>query len=169
MTDIIDLIERMGQDSALRYASRPVLDKVMSEAQLSPESRTALTSGDRELLESLLGAAGNVCCIVEAPLTEEDDDAKPRKADDDKSKDSESVSKLLVALASRDRGLLENLLGATGNVCCVVHAPLTEEDEDEKPRKTNTNVCCLVHAPITEEDEEEMPQKADELPLSRVA
>jgi hypothetical protein len=84
MSDIIDLLERIGQDSALRYASRPVLDKVVSEAQLSPESRMALTSGDRQLLESLLGASANVCCMVEAPLTEEDEDAKPKKADDKK-------------------------------------------------------------------------------------
>lgn len=84
MSDIIDLIERMGQDSALRYASRPVLDKVMSGLQLSPESRLALASGDRQLLESLLGAAANVCCIVDAPLTEEEEDAKPKQADDKK-------------------------------------------------------------------------------------
>jgi hypothetical protein len=157
MTDIIDLIERMGQDSALRYASRPVLDKVMGEARVSPELRTALTSGDRQLLESLLGATGNVCCIVEAPLTEEDEDTKPRKANDDKSKGSESVSKLLVALASPDRGLLESLLGASSNVCCIVNAPVTEEGEDGKPQKADDKKS---------KDSESIESQ---LPLSRVA
>jgi len=95
MSDIIDLIERMGQDSALRYASRPVLDKVMSEARVSPELRAALASGDQRLLESVLGATTNVCCVVNAPLTEEDEDATPRKANDDKSKAPQAVSSQL--------------------------------------------------------------------------
>jgi hypothetical protein len=92
MSDVIDFIERLGQDSTLRYASRPVLDRVFNEAQVGPELRAALVSRDQQLLESLLGADTNVCCIVEAPLTEEDEDVKPRKADDEKSKDRESVS-----------------------------------------------------------------------------
>jgi hypothetical protein len=95
MSDVIDFIERLGQDSALRYASRQVVDRVLSEAQVSPEMRIALASRDQPLLESLLGATTNVCCIVEAPLTEEDEDAKPRKANDEKSTDGESIASQL--------------------------------------------------------------------------
>ena len=92
MSDVIDFIERLGQDSALRYASRQVVDRVLSEARVTPEMRLALTSRDQRLLESLLRATTNVCCIVEAPLREEGEDAKPRK---EKSKDGESVASQL--------------------------------------------------------------------------
>ena len=91
MSDVIDFIERLGQDSALRYASHQVVDRVSSEAQVSPEMRMALASRDQRLLESLLGVATNVCCLVHAPVGEEDEDAKPRKADEEKSKDGESI------------------------------------------------------------------------------
>ena len=93
MSDVIDFIERLGQDSALRYASRQVVDRVLSETQLTPAMRIALVNADQRMLESLLGADTNVCCVVNAPLGDEDDeDAKPRKAEDEKSKDVESVA-----------------------------------------------------------------------------
>jgi hypothetical protein len=78
MSDVIDFIERLGQDSTLRYASRQVVDRALSEAQVSPAMRIALASRNQGLLEGLLGATTNVCCLIEAPLTEEDEDAKPR-------------------------------------------------------------------------------------------
>jgi|SRR5580692_4460286 hypothetical protein len=96
MSDVIDFIERLGQDSTLRYASRQVVDRVLSDAQVTPEMRIALASGDQRLLETLLGAPTNVCCMINAPLGEEDDEAaKPRKADDEKSKASESIASRL--------------------------------------------------------------------------
>jgi hypothetical protein len=95
MSDVIDFIERLGQDSTLRDASHQMLDRVLSEAQVSPEMRIALARGDQRLLESLLGATTNVCCLVNAPLGEEDEDVKPRKADEEKSKDGESISSQL--------------------------------------------------------------------------
>jgi hypothetical protein len=95
MTDVIDFIERLGQDSGLRYASGQVVDRVLSEAQFSPEMRIALASRDQSLLESLLGATTNVCCLINAPLGEEEENAKPVKANEEKGKGGESIASQL--------------------------------------------------------------------------
>ena len=58
MSNVIDFLERLGEDSALRYAPRKELDGAMQAAGISPELRTALTSGDQSSLEKLLGARG---------------------------------------------------------------------------------------------------------------
>jgi hypothetical protein len=72
MSDVIDFLEKLGQDSALRHAS---LDGVLARAQLSPEVRAALASGDQHALKTLLGS-GNVCCMVFAPLEEEQEESQ---------------------------------------------------------------------------------------------
>ena len=82
MSDIIDFLERMGRDSDLRYGSSATIDQAMQEAHISPELRAVLVRGDQTSLESLLGAATNVCCMIHAPLREEEpakekEDRKP--------------------------------------------------------------------------------------------
>ena len=69
MSDVIDFLEKMGQDAALRYAP---LEGALAQAQLSPEVRAALASGDQHALKTLLGS-GNVCCMVFAPLEEQEE------------------------------------------------------------------------------------------------
>jgi len=78
MSDVIDFLERLGEDSGLRYASASVIEGAMEEAHISPELRAALARGDQRSLEQLLGAATNVCCMIHAPLREEEP-ADPRK------------------------------------------------------------------------------------------
>jgi hypothetical protein len=76
MSDIIDLLERIGQDSALRYASPSQLEKVLCELQVSPELRAALATAHR-------GSANtNVCCMINAPIEDwdEEEKSKPQKA-----------------------------------------------------------------------------------------
>jgi hypothetical protein len=83
MSNVIDFLERLGQDSLLRYAPSTVLDRALSDAQVSPELRSAVMSGNHRVLESLLGARSNVCCLGHAPQRKEDEDEKPRKAKED--------------------------------------------------------------------------------------
>lgn len=82
MSDIIDFLERMGRDPDLRYGSSATIEHAMREAHISPELRAILARGDQASLEGLLGAATNVCCMVHAPLREEEpakekEDGKP--------------------------------------------------------------------------------------------
>jgi hypothetical protein len=67
MSDVIDFLERMGQDSAMRHAS---LDSVLAQAPVSPQVRAALASRDTQALMALVGS-DNVCCMVFVPLEEE--------------------------------------------------------------------------------------------------
>jgi hypothetical protein len=78
MSDVIDFLEKMGQDPALRYASRAALDSALAQARLSPQVREALASGDQRALESLLGS-DNVCCMIYAPLEEQEQPQEPRQ------------------------------------------------------------------------------------------
>jgi len=74
MTDVIDFLERLGQDAALRGAS---LESALQSAGMSTELRVALANRDQRSLEALLGV-GNVCCLINAP-TEEEQAAPVRK------------------------------------------------------------------------------------------
>ena len=76
MTDVIDFLERLGQDATLRRAP---LESALNGAGLSSEVREALAKRDQRSLEALLGV-GNVCCLINAPIEEEQRDA-PAKRD----------------------------------------------------------------------------------------
>jgi hypothetical protein len=109
MSDVIDFLEKLGQDSTLRHASRSQLAAALSSAGFSSQLQAALMGADQGAVAGILGADTNVCCMVNAPLQEEEEKAphEPRK--------------------------LESLLGS-GNVCCMVYAPLEEQEEPQPER-----------------------------------
>jgi hypothetical protein len=80
MSDIIDFLERLGQDSGLRHAPRAEIERALSAMQVSPEIRAALADRDQRLLETLLGA-GNVCCLINVPVWGEDEEAGEDKGE----------------------------------------------------------------------------------------
>ena len=55
MTDVIDFLERMGEDAQLRYASPEEVEQALVNAEISPELQTAILARDQVQLESLLG------------------------------------------------------------------------------------------------------------------
>ena len=77
MTDVIDFLERLGQDASLRRAP---LESTLKGADLSAEVRVALANRDQRSLEALLGT-GNVCCMVNAPIEEDQDVQSDGKKD----------------------------------------------------------------------------------------
>jgi len=80
MTDVIDFLERLGQDATLRRAPlERALDGVGGTG-LSAEVRAALVSRDQKALEELLGSR-NVCCMINAPIEEEEPKDVPVKKD----------------------------------------------------------------------------------------
>lgn len=64
MSNVVDFLERMGQDAELRYATGREMEDAMSAACIDPALRAALAAGDQRLLESLLGAKNNVFCAI---------------------------------------------------------------------------------------------------------
>lgn len=64
MSNVIDFLERMGQDSELRYANTSVLALTLANTAIDPVFRSAIASGSSRQLERSLGAASNVCAVI---------------------------------------------------------------------------------------------------------
>lgn len=79
MTDVIDFLERLGQDATLRQAPLESALRGVGGTGLSVEVRAALVARDQRALETLLGTR-NVCCMVNAPV-EEEQEAEPVRKD----------------------------------------------------------------------------------------
>jgi hypothetical protein len=77
MPNVIELLEKMGQDSQLRHATHSQLTRTFDEAGIAPNVREAALSGDRARLEQLVGATHTVCCIVFRSDEDEEEDAAP--------------------------------------------------------------------------------------------
>ncbi|HEY4367072.1 MAG TPA: hypothetical protein VGN07_07520 [Steroidobacteraceae bacterium] len=73
MANVIDFLQRLGQDAQLRHAAGTQLEEALEQAEIDPAVRAAILADDRSQLEALLGATTNVCCLVR-PSEEEDDD-----------------------------------------------------------------------------------------------
>lgn len=71
MSNVIDLLERMGQDGQLRYAGGTELEQVLIRADIDPALRRAICAASQAQLEAVLGAASNVCCMVQHPEFDE--------------------------------------------------------------------------------------------------
>jgi hypothetical protein len=72
MSNVIAFLERMGQDAQLRRASRTEVELALAGAQIDSELKAAILAKDHQKLEVLLGSS-NVCCMVEAQVSDEDD------------------------------------------------------------------------------------------------
>ena len=66
MTDTIDLLEMIGSDASLRYASADELNSVLEPTQASPEFEKAVVLGDGAPLRRMLGYMH----VEEAPQTQ---------------------------------------------------------------------------------------------------
>ena len=73
MKNAIRFLERMGQDSTLRYALPDSVEAAMTTASIEPVLRHAIVSRDERVLEKLLGADGNVCCMIQVADDDEAD------------------------------------------------------------------------------------------------
>lgn len=84
MSNVIDFLERMGQDAQLRHASRNYLEATLAETQIDPELQAAILAKDQQQLEALLGQ-DNFCCVQCPSREDEDDDTEeaPSKESDE--------------------------------------------------------------------------------------
>jgi hypothetical protein len=82
MSNVISFLESVGQDAALRHATKDELELAMSKVQIDPALQTAILGKDQQQLEALLGATTNVCCGV-FPGKEDDDEAEEEPSKDD--------------------------------------------------------------------------------------
>jgi hypothetical protein len=75
MSNVIDFLERMGQDAQLRDASQEKLVLALASSRINPELRAAILAKDQVRLEALLGSI-NVCCMINPGKEDEDEDTE---------------------------------------------------------------------------------------------
>jgi hypothetical protein len=75
MSNVINFLERMGQDAQLRHASRNEMELALAGTQIDPELQAAILAKDQSLLEVLLGG-DNVCCAQMPGKHDEDDETE---------------------------------------------------------------------------------------------
>ena len=74
MTDVIDFLERMGQDAQLRHGSQDELELALSNTELAPELQSAILAKDQAQLETLLGQVPQCSVFFTSKEDEEQDD-----------------------------------------------------------------------------------------------
>ena len=85
MSNVIHLLEKMGQNAEFRYAKAEELTELMADTD--PALVRAVIAGDQHQIETLLGARSNVVCGVypaeepgqDEPSEEEREDEKVRQ------------------------------------------------------------------------------------------
>ena len=83
MLNVIDFLERFGQDAGLRYATGDVVAEALQQAGIDPAVRVAIVAKDQAALERLLGADTNVCCMINKPDDEEEEEEDDEDEDED--------------------------------------------------------------------------------------
>ena len=82
MSNIVDFLEMFGCDARLRHMSDQELNEALALAGIDPQVRTAVVGRDQAALEALLGAATNVCCLINKPDDEEDEEEEEDEEDE---------------------------------------------------------------------------------------
>ena len=72
MSDVIDFLERMGQDAQLRHGSQSEVELALASAEVAPELQSAILAKDQARLETLLGQVP--LCAVFFPGEEEEEE-----------------------------------------------------------------------------------------------
>ncbi|WP_153066985.1 hypothetical protein [Steroidobacter cummioxidans] len=77
MSNVVDLLERIGQSSQLQSLTGEQLARELSRAGIEPAVQAAIVQRRPRQLEELIGATKNVCCMVHAPQDEEPEEQQP--------------------------------------------------------------------------------------------
>ena len=77
MSNVVDLLERMGQSSQLKSLTSEQLAQELAQAGVEPAVQAAIVQQRPRQLEELTGASRNVCCMVHAPQDEEPEEQQP--------------------------------------------------------------------------------------------
>lgn len=89
MSNVIDFLERLGQDADLAGASGEMLEEALRESGIDPALRVALLGKDQRTLEALLGVQSNVCCLIwkedEEPKEGEEEEEEEPEEEEEKS------------------------------------------------------------------------------------
>lgn len=71
MSDVIDFLERMGQDAQLRHGSQEEVELALASAEIAPELQAAIVAKDQAQLGGLMGQTP--LCAVYFPGQEDEE------------------------------------------------------------------------------------------------
>ena len=80
MTEIIDFLQKLGQDAQLRHAGYGEIRAALAAARIDKVAADAILAGDERTLAQYLAAPSEVCCLIFVPQRE--DDEEPQKEDE---------------------------------------------------------------------------------------
>lgn len=84
MSNVVDFLQRAGEDSQLRYASCSGLEQALAQTNIAPALREALLMGDATRLATLLGSRLDMCGFVFAPQDEEEPEPEDQDSGEEK-------------------------------------------------------------------------------------
>ena len=93
MSNVIDFLERLGQDADLRHAADEAVAEALRNAGIEPAVQAAVLDKDQRALEALLGADTNVCCMVYKEDEEEEEETEEEDDEDDEHEPDEGKPK----------------------------------------------------------------------------
>jgi hypothetical protein len=102
MSNVIDFLEKWGQDAQLRHATSAEFEQALLRAGIEPAARAAILGADRCTLESLLGARSRIVCAIYAPEEKEDEEEDEDGEEKDKEDEEEGEGKKKAELKSRN-------------------------------------------------------------------
>lgn len=91
MSNVIDFLERLGQDAGLRTATDEQIEEALRVAGIDPALSTAIVNCDQPSLEALLGADGNVCCMIYKEDEEEEEEKEGEEEEEEDGEDDEKA------------------------------------------------------------------------------
>jgi hypothetical protein len=80
VSEIIDFLEKIGENAELRYANNERISRLMENTD--PALIEAVIRGDQQALESILGARSNVICGVHPADDPDQDDSDEEPANE---------------------------------------------------------------------------------------
>jgi hypothetical protein len=93
VSNVIEFLERFGQDAELRHAGSDMLEEALRDAGIDPALKAAILGKDQRALEELIGVVPNVCCAVfkedEEEEEDEDEDGEEEGEEEKRKKDDE--------------------------------------------------------------------------------
>jgi hypothetical protein len=79
MSNVINFLERMGQDAQLRHASRNEMELALAGTQIDPELQAAILAGNQLQLEALLERGPLYCLMFPVKEDEEESEESPSR------------------------------------------------------------------------------------------
>lgn len=91
MVDVIDLLEVLGADADLVRGTGASFDALLEREGVEPVLRSALLEGDAGVLQRLLRAPNNVCCLINPAEPDEDEEDEEDEEQDEEGADENDM------------------------------------------------------------------------------